>query len=86
MTIKIIIVVLFIGLVISLSTSLFFLAKDQGNAKKRTAYTLGIRVTLAVLLLSTIGYGFATGQLKSTAPWDKTLHPEASIYSSDQSN
>lgn len=80
MTIKILIIVLFIGLVLALSTGLHFLIKDQGNAKKRTAYALGVRVTLAGLLLATIGYGFATGELQSKAPWDITLHPEVSGY------
>lgn len=80
MTIKILIIVLFISLVLALSTGLHFLIKDQGNAKKRTAYALGVRVTLAGLLMATIGYGFATGQLKSKAPWDIELHPEASGY------
>ena len=77
---KVIIIVLFIGLVISLFSGLGFLMKDQGNASKRTLYALGIRVTLAAVLLIVIGYGFATGQLKSKAPWDKTLHPEHSIF------
>ena len=81
MLIKIIILVLFAGLLISLSTGFAFLLKDQGNESKRTAYALGVRVTLAAALLATIGYGFATGQLKSKAPWDKTLYPEQSAYS-----
>lgn len=80
MLIKLIIVVLFVGLVISLTTGFAFLMKDQGNESKRTVYALGIRVTLAALILITVGYGFATGQLKSKAPWDKTLHPEHSAY------
>lgn len=80
MSIKIIILALFVGLVISLSTSFAFLMKDKGNESKRTVYALGIRVTLAVALLATVGYGFSSGQLKSKAPWDKTLHPEHSAY------
>lgn len=80
MLIKIIIVVLFVGLIISLCTSFTFLMKDLGNGSKRTAYALGVRVTLAVALLLTIGYGFTSGQLKSKAPWDKTLYPEHSAF------
>jgi len=80
MTIKIIIIILFIGLVLSLTAGLNFLLRDQGNEKKRTTWALGIRVSLAALLLITIGYGFATGQLKSKAPWDRGLHSEASAY------
>ncbi len=84
MTIQTIILILFVGLVASLCTSFAFLIKDQGNKSKRTAYALGIRVSLAVLLLTTIAYGFSAGKLKSKAPWDKTLHPEQSIYIKNQ--
>jgi hypothetical protein len=37
-----------------------------------------MRVTLAALLIATIVYGAATGQIGSQAPWDKQLHPDAS--------
>jgi len=76
MLLKFFIVILFIAVVISLSSGLYFLMKDVGNPRKRTLYALGIRVSLAVLLVGTIAYGFASGKLKSTAPWDKQLHPE----------
>lgn len=71
--IKIIIVVLFIGLVISLTSSFVFLLKDAQSQKKRTLYTLGIRIALAALLMGTIFYGLATGHLGSNAPWDKKI-------------
>ena len=70
---KIIIVVLFIGLVISLSSSLIFLLKDFQSQKKRSLYALGIRIGLAALLMITIFYGLATGHLGSNAPWDKKM-------------
>ncbi|MCK9502715.1 MAG: twin transmembrane helix small protein [Porticoccaceae bacterium] len=76
MLIKFIIVVLFIAVVVSLSSGLYFLMKDVGNPRKRTLYALGIRVSLAALLVATITYGFVSGKLKSTAPWDKQLHPQ----------
>jgi hypothetical protein len=76
MLLKIIIVILFIGVVASLFGGLNFLVKDMGNAKKRLLYALGIRIGLAALLLATIIYGTYTGQLSSTAPWDQKLHPE----------
>ncbi|MGB0449392.1 MAG: DUF2909 domain-containing protein [Porticoccaceae bacterium] len=77
MLLKTIIVLLLIGVVASLFGGLNFLVKDLGsNNKKRLLYALGIRVTLAVLLLVTIIYGAYTGQIKSQAPWDKQLHPE----------
>jgi hypothetical protein len=77
MLLKTIIVLLFIAILFSLFGGLNFLVKDLGgNDKKRVLYALGIRVTLAALLLGTIIYGAYTGQIKSQAPWDKQLHPE----------
>ncbi|TFH67920.1 DUF2909 domain-containing protein [Gammaproteobacteria bacterium LSUCC0057] len=75
---KIIIVLLFIGVVVSLFSGLNFLVKDLGNPRKRLLYALGVRVSLVALLLATITYGFVSGQLNSTAPWDRTLHPTQS--------
>jgi hypothetical protein len=77
MLLKVIIVVLFIAVLVSLSSGLYFLMKDVGNPRKRTLYALGVRVTLAGLLVATIVYGFASGKLHSTAPWDRQLHPGA---------
>ena len=77
MLLKIIIVILFFAVLASLSSGLYFLMKDVGNPRKRTLYALGIRVTLAVLLVGTIVYGFVSGELRSTAPWDRQLHPAA---------
>lgn len=71
MWLKVLIVFLFIAVLISLSSALVFLLKDMGSRSKRTLYALGIRVTLAGLLLLCIFYGFSTGQLGSSAPWDK---------------
>ena len=76
MLLKTIIVILFIAVLASLTGGLYFLMKDVGNARRRTLYALGIRVTLAALLVGTIVFGFATGRLHSTAPWDRQLHPE----------
>lgn len=71
MILKIIIVLLFIAVVASLSSSLVFLVKDMSaNEPKRTLYALGIRVSLALALLGCIVYGLHTGQLGSRAPWD----------------
>ncbi|WP_439134295.1 twin transmembrane helix small protein [Pseudomaricurvus sp.] len=70
MWLKIIIVILFIAVLISLSSALVFLLKDMGSQSKRTLYALGIRVSLAALLLSCIFYGLYTGKLNSSAPWD----------------
>lgn len=66
--IKIIIVLLLIAIVISLFGGAFFFFKDQGSTK-RTLYALGVRITLAILLMITITYGVLTGQLQLNAPW-----------------
>jgi C4-dicarboxylate transporter len=69
---KIIIVVLFIGVVISLASGLAFLFKDTDRPEsRRTLHALGVRVTLAAALLASIAFGFYTGELRigSHAPW-----------------
>ena len=87
MLLKVIIVLLFIGVLISLSSALVFLMKDVGNSRKRTLYALGIRVMLAIALIGTITWGIYSGQLSSQAPWDKRLHPERVISTpSEQSS
>jgi Protein of unknown function (DUF2909) len=79
MLLKVIIVLLFIAVLISLSSAFVFLMKDVGNPRKRTLYALGVRVALAATLVGTIGWGIYSGQLSSQAPWDKQLHPERII-------
>lgn len=69
MWLKVIIIVLFIMLVISLMTSFAFLIKDQGTTM-RTWNSLTVRVVLVVLLLGFVFYGVFTGELGSNAPWD----------------
>ncbi|WP_101758696.1 twin transmembrane helix small protein [Oceanicoccus sp. KOV_DT_Chl] len=73
MWLKIVIVVLFIGLVISLFTGLGFLLKDReagDTSSRRTWNALTVRITLAALLIGFIFYGIFTDQLGSNAPWD----------------
>lgn len=74
--IKTFIVVLFIGLVISLTSSFIFLLKDVQSDKKRSLYALGIRLGLASTLMVTIFYGLSSGYLGSNAPWDKKMSRE----------
>lgn len=69
MWLKILIVVLFVAVVISLSSGLIFLMKDVGKPSKRALYALGVRITLATLLLIAVWYGFYSGILSNTAPW-----------------
>jgi hypothetical protein len=65
---KVIIVLLLIAIVASLFSGAVFFFKDQGSTK-RTLYALGVRITLAILLMATITYGVMTGQLGLNAPW-----------------
>ncbi len=67
MWIKVVIVVLFLGVILSLTGAFGFLMKDVGT-RKRTSYLLGIRVTLAAAMIAVIWYGFASGQLRNQAP------------------
>jgi hypothetical protein len=69
MWLKIIIVLLFIALCISLFSGFFMLMKDKGSSM-RTWNSLTLRLVLAALLMGTIVYGVYTGQLGSKAPWD----------------
>jgi hypothetical protein len=65
---KIIIVLLLIAVIISLVSGAAFFYRDQGESK-RTLYALGIRITLATLLILCIVYGVVSGQLTLNAPW-----------------
>ena len=76
MILKVAVVVLFFGVVLSLSSSLVFLLKDIESTKKRALYALGIRIALATLLMTTVFYGLYTGKLGSHAPWDRKLTKE----------
>lgn len=65
---KIIILLLLAGILVSLALGLFFFYQDKGRSK-RTLYALGARVTFAVLLMICVFYGLQTGQLSLSAPW-----------------
>ena len=67
---KIAIVILFVAILVSLGSGLFFLFQDQQRPSSfRTLYALGTRVALASALMFLLFYGFASGQLKLNAPW-----------------
>jgi Protein of unknown function (DUF2909) len=72
MWIKVLLVLLFLALLASLGSGLFFLMKDQGTTR-RTLHSLGVRVTLAAALLLLLGYGIYSGEIRSKAPWDARL-------------
>ena len=66
---KLLILINFVLLVFSLFSGLFLVYKDKGQGK-RVYSVLSLRVGLAVLLIILIGYGLASGQIGSRAPWD----------------
>ncbi|MDT8398380.1 MAG: DUF2909 domain-containing protein [Pseudomonadales bacterium] len=65
---KVTIVLLLVAIILSLGSGALFFFKDQGESK-RTLYALGLRVTLAVLLMGLVTYGVLSGQLPLSAPW-----------------
>ena len=70
--IKIVIITLLVGVIISLFSDLAFMFKDSEKPdSRRTLHLLGLRITLATALLLTIGYGIYSGDLRlgSGAPW-----------------
>ena len=56
---NLVIVLVMIGIVVSLGFGLYFLVRDHGEAE-RTVISLSVRVSLAVVLLALLAYGFAT--------------------------
>jgi cytochrome bd-type quinol oxidase subunit 2 len=60
---KIVILILFAGIFISLAGGLFFLAKDKGQSR-RTIYSLTTRVVLSVSLFVLLLIGYATGLIR----------------------
>ncbi len=72
MWLKIVIVVLFVALVISLFSGLIFLFKDReaDQTTHRTWNALSVRLVLAALLIGFLFFGVYTGRLGSNAPWD----------------
>ncbi len=86
MALKVLIVIEFIALLVCLSSGFVFLMKDIGVPEsKRTLYALGARVTIAIALMLTIGYGIQTGALQNKAPWDQ-VQPAAVRPTPDASN
>lgn len=62
------IITLFILMLISLFSGLYFLFQDNSK-KHRLLTSLKLRMILAILLLGLTTYGFVTGQIAPKAPW-----------------
>jgi hypothetical protein len=65
---KVAIVLMLLATMVSLFSGLFFLVKDDSQSN-RLFTALTVRVTLAVMTLALIAWGFHSGQLVSHAPW-----------------
>jgi hypothetical protein len=77
---KVVIVFLLIGVLLSLFSGLAFLFKDTGQPdSRRTLRALGVRITLAAALLLTVFYGLYTGRLQfaTNAPWHRSSAPSS---------
>jgi hypothetical protein len=62
------IVLMLIATVASLFSGLFFLVKDESSSH-RLLVALMVRVSLAVITVGLVAWGFFSGQLISNAPW-----------------
>lgn len=76
MWLKVAIVVLLIGALISLGSALVFLVRDQGR-RERTKNALFVRVSLCALIVALIIYGFASGKISPHSPYGLKPAPES---------
>ena len=70
MWLKLAILVLMLGILVSLFSGLFFLVKDT-NGSGRLVTALSVRISLTVLLVLLLVFGLWTGQLGWHTPWLK---------------
>ncbi len=81
---KILIVLLIVALLASLGSGFYYLMTDQGDkTKRRTLHSLGVRLSLAVVLAGLIVYGVASGQLGRANPWDAGPNPKPALRPSE---
>ncbi|MEH6473991.1 MAG: twin transmembrane helix small protein [Halopseudomonas sp.] len=59
---KLLLLIVFGAIVVSLFTALYFLITDSGSSQ-RTVNSLAVRVLLSLLLVGLLVYGFYSGQL-----------------------
>lgn len=59
---KLVLLIVFAGIVISLFSALYFLIKDTGSSQ-RTVNTLALRVALSLLLVGLLLFGFYSDQI-----------------------
>ena len=66
--IKLVVILLLAGILVSLACGFVFFYQDKGRSR-RVLYALGVRVTLAVVMMAVVFYGLMTGELTIQAPW-----------------
>lgn len=54
------IIVVMLAILVSLGSGLYYLVRDQGKSE-RTVIALSIRVSLSIILLALLAWGFASG-------------------------
>ncbi|WP_439106609.1 DUF2909 domain-containing protein [Congregibacter sp.] len=82
---KFLILLFMVMLVGSLVSGAYFLMVDQGDkTSRRTLNSLGVRLGLALGLMSLIIFGIATGQLGHRNPWDNGPSGAVSQESAEQ--
>lgn len=62
MSLKLLLLLLFIAVLISLFSGLFFLVRDQGKSH-RTVNSLFFRVTFSIMIIAVLIYGFYTSEI-----------------------
>ncbi|WP_415899940.1 twin transmembrane helix small protein [Neptuniibacter sp. QD48_11] len=62
MSLKLLLLLLFMAVLISLFSGLYFLVRDQAQSH-RTVNSLFFRVTFSVMIIAVLIYGFYTGEI-----------------------
>jgi len=75
---KLFIIIVFVAILISLFTGLFFLFKDK-ESSKNLFLSLSFRISLTLILLSLVTFGLFNGTLGNQAPWGQTSHHSDNI-------
>ncbi len=68
MLLRMAIIVLLVALITSLFSGLFFLMKDTNNSG-RLVNALTVRISLTVLLIALVAFGFWSGEFVWNTPW-----------------
>lgn len=70
MLFKLWLLLLIVAMIASLSSGLYFLMSDIADNRKRTFYALAVRISIAVILITSIILGVTNEWITIGAPWD----------------